>query len=77
MASRGYGSFVFILTTWATVDLAVCNNARRLQDAFPPRLKPNLAVLYFPYNWLPSAVVHLVLFSHLAGLWQLLSKRDL
>jgi hypothetical protein len=29
--------------------------------------QPNIAVLYFPFNWLPSLVVPLVLFAHLAN----------
>ena len=35
--------------------------------------QPNIAVLYFPFIWLPSCVVPLVLFSHLASIRQLLS----
>lgn len=35
--------------------------------------QPNIAVLYFPFNWLPSCVVPLVLFSHLAAIKQLLN----
>jgi hypothetical protein len=27
--------------------------------------QPNIAILHFPYNWLPSVIVPLVLFSHL------------
>jgi hypothetical protein len=38
--------------------------------------QPNRAVLYFPYVWLPSVVVPIVFFSHLAALWQLLRKRN-
>jgi len=34
--------------------------------------QPNIAVLYFPYNWLPSCVVPLVLLSHLASIRKLL-----
>jgi hypothetical protein len=37
--------------------------------------QPNIAVLYFPFNWLPSCVVPLVLFSHLATIRQLLNDR--
>jgi hypothetical protein len=33
--------------------------------------QPNRAVFYFPFIWLPAIVVPIVLFSHLAGLWQL------
>jgi hypothetical protein len=31
-------------------------------------------VLYLPYSWLPSIIVPLVLFSHLAAIRQLLKK---
>lgn len=33
--------------------------------------QPNRAVLFFPYVWLPTLVVPIVLFSHLAALWKL------
>lgn len=36
--------------------------------------QPNIAVLYFPFNWLPSSIVPLVLFSHLVNIRQLLKK---
>jgi hypothetical protein len=35
--------------------------------------QPNIAVLYFPFNWLPSCIVPLVLLSHLATIRQLLN----
>ena len=35
--------------------------------------QPNIAVLYFPFNWLPSCVVPLVLLAHLAAIRQLLN----
>jgi hypothetical protein len=34
--------------------------------------QPNIAVLYFPFVWLPCCIVPLVLFSHLASIRQLL-----
>ncbi len=37
--------------------------------------QPNIAVLYFPFTWLPCCVVPLVLFAHLATIRQLLKKR--
>ena len=37
--------------------------------------QPNRAVLYFPYVWLPTIVVPIVLFSHLASLWKLFRER--
>lgn len=36
--------------------------------------QPNRAVLYFPFVWLPSVIVPIVLFCHLASLWQLASN---
>jgi len=33
--------------------------------------QPNIAVLYFPFVWLPCCIVPLVLFSHLAAIRQL------
>ncbi len=36
--------------------------------------QPNRAVLYFPFVWLPSTIVPIVLFCHLASLWQLFRK---
>lgn len=35
--------------------------------------QPNRAVLYFPYIWLPTVIVPIVLFSHLISLRQLFS----
>ncbi len=42
------------------------------QQAFD---QPNVAVLYYPFIWLPSVIVPAVLFSHLVSLWRLLFKR--
>jgi hypothetical protein len=36
--------------------------------------QPNIAVLYFPYVWLPCCIVPLVLFSHLVSLRHLLKN---
>lgn len=36
--------------------------------------QPNIAVLCFPYNWLPACVVPLVLLSHLAAIRQLVNR---
>ena len=33
--------------------------------------QPNRAVLFFPYIWLPTIVVPIVLFAHLSSLWKL------
>jgi len=37
--------------------------------------QPNRAVLFFPYVWLPTIIVPIVLFSHLASLWKLATNR--
>ena len=33
--------------------------------------QPNVAILHFPFVWLPGVVVPLVLLAHLAAIWQL------
>jgi len=42
------------------------------QQAFD---QPNVAVLYYPFIWLPSVIVPAVLFSHVVSLWRLLSNK--
>lgn len=37
--------------------------------------QPNRAVALFPYSWLPTIVVPIVLFSHIAALWKLLGSK--
>lgn len=50
--------------------------------AFPSPLQqialdqPNRAIMHFPLIWLPSVVVPIVLFSHLASIWKLATGRD-
>ena len=39
--------------------------------------QPNIAILYFPFNWLPSCIVPLVLLSHLATIRQLLKSKSI
>ena len=36
--------------------------------------QPNRGVLLFPYIWLPTIIVPIVLFSHLTSLWQVLRR---
>ena len=33
--------------------------------------QPNIAILYFPYIWLPTVIVPIVLFCHLASFWKI------
>jgi hypothetical protein len=37
--------------------------------------QPNIALLYFPFVWLPCCVVPLVLLSHLATIRQLINRQ--
>lgn len=37
--------------------------------------QPNIAIQYFPFNWLPSVAVPLVFIAHLSALKQLLNKK--
>ncbi|MDO7886140.1 hypothetical protein [Hymenobacter cheonanensis] len=39
--------------------------------------QPNVALLHFPFGWLPAVLVPLVLLAHVAALWQLLGKSAL
>lgn len=36
--------------------------------------QPNMAILYFPFSWLPTLIVPLVLFAHLVSIRQLLKQ---
>ncbi len=38
--------------------------------------QPNIGVAYFPYVWLPTVIVPIVLFSHLVAIRQLLSYQE-
>ena len=68
----------FLLIAWnITALLLLLNIVVTAVAAFPSPMQqtafeqPNRAVMYFPYVWLPSIIVPIVLFSHLAGLWKL------
>jgi len=37
--------------------------------------QPNIAILYFPFTWLPCFIVMIVLYSHLAALRQLIKNQ--
>ena len=38
--------------------------------------QPNIAVLFFPFSWLPAFIVPVVLFCHLASIRQLIKPRN-
>jgi hypothetical protein len=61
-----------LLLCWNFICLGLLLNiiARALLSTPSPLQKlafdqPNIAILHFPYNWLPSVIVPMVLFSHL------------
>lgn len=37
--------------------------------------QPNIAILYFPFNWLPTFVVPVIAFGHLVSIRQLIQKK--
>lgn len=65
--------FAFLLLINIVINATLSIPSPIQQSAFE---QPNRAVLYFPFIWLPSVVVPIVMFSHLATFWQLL-KFDL
>lgn len=71
-----------VLLIWNFICLALLVNivANAILSAPFPFQKfafeqPNIAVLYFPFVWLPSCIVPLVLFAHLASIKQLLNSK--
>jgi len=36
--------------------------------------QPNVAILYFPYAWLPALIVPMVIFTHLVPIRRLTAK---
>ncbi len=74
--SRGvmlFWNFVCILLLLNIVTIAILSAPFPFQKfAFD---QPNIAVLYFPYVWLPSCIMPIVLFSHLATIRQLTRKK--
>ena len=70
-----------LLLTWNFVCLAlvmnvVVNGILSAPSAFQQFAfgQPNIAILYFPFSWLPSFIVPIVIFSHLVCIRQLLKK---
>ena len=72
-----------VLIAWNVVALLLLANVVTTAVlAFPSPLQkiafdqPNRAIMYFPFVWLPSVVVPIVLFSHLASLRRLLTNSE-
>ncbi|SDX44562.1 hypothetical protein [Hymenobacter psychrophilus] len=66
------------LVVWNVVGLLLLGNIVRLGLLSAPGPfqqfsfeQPNMALMYFPYVWLPAFVVPVVLLAHVAALWQL------
>jgi len=69
------------ILAWNIICLALLMNIviRALLSAPSPLQKlafdqPNIAILYFPFSWLPSFIVPIVLFGHLVSFRQLTKK---
>jgi len=39
--------------------------------------QPNIAIFYFPFSWLPTFIVPMVLFAHLVSIRKLILKKDI
>lgn len=69
-----------LLLVWNLVALAFLANVVTIAVlSFPTPFQmigldqPNVGVTYFPFVWLPSVVVPIVLFCHITSLWNLIS----
>lgn len=74
----------WVLLGWNVLGLALLGNIVVVAVLSAPspvqRLafeQPNVALLHFPFGWLPAVLVPLVLLAHVAALWQLLGKSKL
>jgi hypothetical protein len=72
-----------LLLTWNIICLGLLLNIviNALLSAPTPFQKfafeqPNVAILYFPFTWLPCFIVMIVLYSQLAAIRQLLKKKQ-
>lgn len=72
-----------LLIVWNLAALALLTNIVTIAIlAFPSPFqmiglnKPNIGVTYFPYVWLPSIIVPIVFFCHVASLWKLISSSE-
>lgn len=82
LAFRGGKVNGLLLIVWNILALGLLVNIVTIAImAFPSPVQglafeqPNIAITYFPFNWLPTVVVPIVLFSHLAALWRLAVNR--
>jgi hypothetical protein len=70
-----------IILTWNLICLGllinIVTNAALSAPSFLQKFafdQPNIAILYFPFNWLPSCVVPIVLLSHLVSIRKILKE---
>ncbi len=82
LAFRKGGVNRTLLITWNVIALGLLANIVTLAvlsfQGPMQRLafdQPNVGVTFLPYIWLPAIIVPIVLFSHLASLWQLIVRR--
>ena len=66
----GWNIICLLLVLWIVAIAILSSPVPFQQFAFD---QPNIAVQYFPFVWLPSCIVPIVLFAHLCSLYQLLS----
>lgn len=69
----GWNIICLLLVLNITINAVLSLPAPFQQFAFD---QPNIAVLYFPFVWLPAFVVPVVIFSHIAVIRQLVSKNS-
>jgi len=81
LAFRGGKTNRPLLIVWNLLALALLFNIVITAILAFPAVNPDLpialqnrGVTYFPYVWLPTVVVPIVFFSHLASLWKLFNK---
>lgn len=82
LAFRGPRASRRLLLSWNVLGLALLLNivADAVLSAPTPLQRfafeqPNVAILYFPFTWLPAVIVPLVLLAHVAVLWQKRPRR--
>jgi hypothetical protein len=83
LAFRKGGVNRTLLITWNVIALGLLANIVTLAVlSFQGPMQrlafdhPNVGVTYLPFIWLPAIIVPVVLFSHLASLWQLIARRN-
>ena len=84
LAFRGPDTNRPLLIAWNLTALALLINIVVLAAlSFPGPMQqiafdqPNRGVTFFPFAWLPSVIVPIVLFCHLASLWKLVVRKHL